>query len=244
MPKVKGEVAGTVLTLLGYDGTDFYNVLVDAAGHLQIDVIASGLPAGAATAANQALLLAELQEKLETADLDLDGDGKLAVLSHGHTGIIWIPILIDAAGHTQVDVLSSALPGGAATAANQALLLNKIKDQVFTYKSGLLQIVSELNAAAGENFLDIGGGVVGEMRVVKTLYAHNATSAVTKIRFGLITGVTRYWIATCEARGAGEGFYWEGEVFAGVGVKPTVQFLGCTAGDDLYVHVTGYNMGV
>ena len=244
MPKVKAEVAGSVLTLLGYDGTDFYNVLVDVNGRLQIDVIGSALPAGAATAANQALLLGELEEKLETADLDLDGDGKLAVLLHGYTGVGWMQVLIDALGHLQVDAVTCGLPGGAATSVNQALLLEKIKDQVFTYKSNVLQIASDLGAVAGENFLDIGGGVVGEMRVIRTLYAHNVTSPVTKIRLGLITGVTRYWIATCEARGAGEGFYWQGEIYAPVGVKPTAQFLGCVAGDDLYLHATGYNMGV
>jgi len=189
-----------VLTLLGYDGADFYNVKVDSDNLLH------------ATVSDSFGVAKRLQQ---------DAFLRLIVAVH-----------------------ESVLPAGAATSANQALLLNKIKDQVFTYKSGLLQAVSELNAAAGENFLDIGGGVGGEMRVVKTLYAHNATSAVTKIRLGLITGVTRHWIATCEARGAGEGFYWQGEAFAPVGVKPTVQFLGCTAGDDLYVHATGYNMSV
>jgi len=110
MANVKAEVAGRVLTLLGYDGSDFYNIAVDATGHLQVDVITSDLPAGAATEASQALLLAELQEKLETNDLDLNGDGKLSILAFGYDGVTWWPILVDGAGHLQVDVLTWRQP--------------------------------------------------------------------------------------------------------------------------------------
>jgi len=93
MSKVKAEIAGTVLTLLGYDGTDFYNVLVDVNGRLQIDVIGSALPAGAATEAkqddaiDQLLLLQELRGSLLSIDAD----------------------------RLEVDVRSSELPDGAAT---------------------------------------------------------------------------------------------------------------------------------
>ena len=55
MAGIKAEIAGKILTLLGYDGTDFYNLLVDPAGHLQVDAVSSALPAGGATAANQVL---------------------------------------------------------------------------------------------------------------------------------------------------------------------------------------------
>lgn len=61
MPEVLPDHAPMPRAFLAWDGTRYRVCSVDAAGQLQVDVIASGLPAGAATAANQALLLARLQ---------------------------------------------------------------------------------------------------------------------------------------------------------------------------------------
>ena len=127
MPKVKAEIAGKILTLLGYDGTDFCNVSVDAAGRLRVNLTVTTPGLGLATEANQALLLAELADKLETGDLDLDGDGKLAVLNFGYTGVAWFPLLIDALGHLQVDAVTCGLPAGAATNATLATLATEAK---------------------------------------------------------------------------------------------------------------------
>lgn len=51
-------------------------LLVDAAGHLQADVLSSALPSGAATSAAQATELTELQAKLETGDLSIEAGTK------------------------------------------------------------------------------------------------------------------------------------------------------------------------
>ncbi len=45
---------------------------------------------------------------------------------HGWSGSKWVKITTDAAGHLQVDTVSSALPAGAATAANQATIIGHI----------------------------------------------------------------------------------------------------------------------
>jgi len=76
MAAIKAEIAGKLLTLLGYDGADFYNLKVDAAGHLQVDCLSSALPAGAATAAKQDTeiatleLIALIRNALQTVDTD------------------------------------------------------------------------------------------------------------------------------------------------------------------------------
>lgn len=44
----------------------------------------------------------------------------------GYDGVDWNMVRVDAAGHLQTDVLSSALPTGAATAANQATIIGHI----------------------------------------------------------------------------------------------------------------------
>ena len=49
MATLKTAVLGALLTLLGYDGTDFYAIKCDTDGHLQIDVLSTALPMGAAT---------------------------------------------------------------------------------------------------------------------------------------------------------------------------------------------------
>jgi len=61
MPETLPDHVPSPRTLLAWDGTAYRPLTIDAAGHLQLDVVTSGLPAGAATAAAQALALAQLQ---------------------------------------------------------------------------------------------------------------------------------------------------------------------------------------
>jgi len=50
-------------------------------------------------------------------------DTQVGIWGWDSTTTQWRKVLVDAAGHLQVDVLTSALPGGGATAANQALII-------------------------------------------------------------------------------------------------------------------------
>lgn len=79
------------IAAVGTDGTDARILKTDASGELQIDVLSSALPTGAATSANQ------------TTEI-----GHLATVAGAVSGT-----------EMQVDVLTSALPTGAATSANQ-----------------------------------------------------------------------------------------------------------------------------
>jgi len=63
MPDVFPREAPEPGAVLGYDGADFRVPAVDPAGHLQADVLSSGLPAGAATQATLASILTELQTR-------------------------------------------------------------------------------------------------------------------------------------------------------------------------------------
>lgn len=64
--------------LWGWDSVTkkWIKVLLDASGHLQLDVLSSALPAGAATEAKQDTTLTELQQKLETGDLAIEAGTK------------------------------------------------------------------------------------------------------------------------------------------------------------------------
>jgi len=127
MSRVLAEVVGKLATWLGYDGTDFRNVHVDAAGDLQVDVLTTAMNALAATAANQTTMITALQkiDDLQNA-LDSIGSDALRVMG-GIDGIIYRFLHVDAQGDVQTDVLSSALPTGASTAAHQVTMITALQ---------------------------------------------------------------------------------------------------------------------
>ena len=61
MAKVVPPGAPAPQSVLGWDGTDFCVLRVDATGHLQVDALTTALPAGAATAAHQITQITALQ---------------------------------------------------------------------------------------------------------------------------------------------------------------------------------------
>lgn len=105
--------------LWGWDTANWRKVLVDVAGHLQVDVVAA--PAfvshcyGYDGAAWQRLQVMTPADAFVTPTMALQVSSFLM----GYDGVDWNMVRVDAAGHLQTDVLSSALPAGAATAAHQ-----------------------------------------------------------------------------------------------------------------------------
>lgn len=87
------------------DGVTYRVPLIDSDGHLQVDVLTSTLPAGAATSANQAAMITALQ---------LIDDLRTALASV-------------AADQLRTDVISSALPAGAATSARQDTMITALQ---------------------------------------------------------------------------------------------------------------------
>lgn len=101
----EADPTGTVA--MGTDGSNIFALHTDTAGDLQVDVLSSALPTGAATAANQTT-----------------GNTSLATIAGAVSGT-----------EMQVDVLTSALPTGASTLAEQqtqTTALQLIDDTVVT----------------------------------------------------------------------------------------------------------------
>lgn len=92
---------------VGWDGTDFRILKVDAAHHVQADVLSNALPAGAATAANQLTEITALQ---------LIDDLRAALHSVNTDEL-------------QVNVEDSVLPTGAATETTLAEVSARIGDE-------------------------------------------------------------------------------------------------------------------
>ncbi len=81
MPEILPSSAPSPRSVLGWDGTAYRVLAVDAAGNVQVDVLASGLPAGAATAANQATILTRLGQIR-----DLEDSGRMYRVRHVMVG--------------------------------------------------------------------------------------------------------------------------------------------------------------
>lgn len=122
--------------------------LVDADRHVQVDVVTSGLPTGAATSAKQ-----------DT------GNTSLGTIAGAVSG-----------AEMQVDVVSSALPTGAATAANQATAntaLANIETAVEAIQAGQLAdshnvTVDNASGAAAVNIQDGGNTITVDGTVAVT----------------------------------------------------------------------------
>lgn len=127
MSRVLAEVAGKIATLLGYDGTDFRNVHVDAAGDLQVDVLTTAMDALAATEATLATRASEA--KLELC--------RLLLLDVGNSNTANWAALVSILGELElkanltetqpVSAASLPLPTGASTSANQTTMITALQ---------------------------------------------------------------------------------------------------------------------
>jgi len=242
MSRILAEVAGKLLTLLGYDGTDFRNIHVDAAGDLQVDVATSALPTGAATAAHQVTQTTALQliDDLRTA-LNSVGTDELRVLA-GVFGAAWKGIHVDVSGDPQVDVLSSALPTGAATAAHQVTLQATFQDQAFTYKGQIYERVTHVKVGAGDKVLTGAAVPADEIWVVSGVAAYNWNTGVSALFLGFDKAATQYWIAGTGALLARVAYNTYTSMYLVEDDKVACFFAGCVGGDNLALMYNGYKM--
>lgn len=133
-----GALPAVVKVVGGYDGAAVQVLKTDAAGELQVDVLSSALPSGAATSAAQTdgsqktqivdgsgnvigstgnALDVNLKTPI-TVDVSLS-QANDSVAVFGSDGTTNRALKTDTAGELQIDVVSSTLPTGAATSAAQ-----------------------------------------------------------------------------------------------------------------------------
>jgi len=179
-------------------------------------------------------------------------------------GTAYRPITIDAAGHVQIDVLTSGLPAGAATAANQALILAQVQaiedlthalqsvntdalqvrgeDQVFSYARPLGDRV--MGNPYGIYFQQDSGIVpAGEVWVVTTVVGVDYTRVLTGMTWGLVRGVVGYevWGST-RAFAVAEYGVWSGHLYMEEGDHLTISYTGAQAADTCGIFLNGYIM--
>ena len=147
---------------------------------------------------------------------------------------------VDANGHLQLDVLSSALPAGAATAANQALILGRQINHVTRYSARQSGRVVEAGVAAGGVNVNGGAPGAGVWWLITAIGAFNSVSGNTLVRLGpVIGGFPRYiWSGVNPVIDEVTG--WSGQLLLTGTDVVRARFEGCTAGDTLTLITQGW----
>lgn len=147
---------------------------------------------------------------------------------------------VDANGRLQVDVNSSALPAGAATAANQALILARQIKHVTRFSARLNRSMLANGVAAGTVSVDSGNPGAGVWWLVTTVGASNLISGNTVIQGGVSSPAGVCWFGGGANSVQFELVSWSGQLLLTGTDFIRVQFRGCTAGDNLRFFLNGW----
>ena len=167
--------------------------------------------------------------------------GKIATLL-GFDGANFHAVKVDTDGKLQVDVLTTGLPTGAATAANQTTLLGKITDQLPSYLGMLAErTVATISGAGG--YIVSGAVPAGEVWHVTIMQAADNTSASTRTRW--ILSHNAVLLVVGEEHSAlprYQAAFWYGDLWLEPGDVMRVYYEGALAGDSCEVVLLGYRM--
>jgi len=182
----------------------------------------------------------------------------------GWDGTDFYVLRTDATGHLQVDVLTSALPAGGATAAHQVTQITALQliddlrnalqsvatdrlkvrgeDQLFTFKGGLavraLYVLTAANGAVETTVVP-----AGEIWVVTTMTAANTVRASTRVVLSARHDGAAYSARSEDkAWGIDERIGWAGHVYLDVGDSILATFIGGQIGDLCVLDILGYRM--
>lgn len=264
MPGILAEIAGRIATFLAFDGDDFRNVLCDIAGHLQIDVLESALPSGAATAANQATIITAVQSlqnlvgALHDVGIDeLDVIVESSALPTGAATETTVGLVKDRigalsgpAGGSTNKLLTDALTAlqliddlyGALHSQNTDELVVRGEDQLLSYKAPLADSRGTVVSEAG-GFVDSDTPTDGDVWIVTNIVAYNVNSATT--RHGYMDrrgGGDVYFYDQVQTFAAWDFSHWRGHLYLEHDDVVRVTFTGALATDSAYVELTGYIM--
>ena len=183
-------------------------------------------------------------------------------------------ITVDTAGHVQVDVLSNALPTGAATETTLASVLAKLDVALSTRAleaggnlaaaSTALQLIDDFALGTNKLFgynnrysetgsdLNAAGGNVAKYGAtvpageIWILQAIEGHNNTTATTNVLgVDNAGAFQVLKRQAQASvTEHTYWTGEIILAAGDRPRVTFLSTIAGDDLYWQFWGYKMKV
>ena len=166
-----GSLPSKQIIIGGYDGSNVRAIKTDAAGELQVDISTSALPSGAATSALQTAG----NNILTTIDSDTSS---LAGAISGTEMQVDVVASLPAGSNNigDVDVLSSALPTGAATSALQTsseALLTTIDADTSTLAGAVSGTEMQVDVVAS---LPAGSNNIGDVDVLSVIPGVGATN--------------------------------------------------------------------
>lgn len=179
-------------------------------------------------------------------------------------GTAWQWALVDAAGHLQIDVLSTVMDAAAATAANQALILAQLQliedmrdalqsvatdrlivrgeDQLFSFQIVMANTRSAAVSGAG-GWVDSMPCAPGDIWHVTNVAAYDNTSPTTEHLVWLRHNGVNYVVGReVAAFAAWDASVYHGDFWLDEDDTVRVRFAGSLAGDICTVEVTGYVM--
>ena len=220
MADLLGVTIGQIMTALGYDGTAFRNLLTDAAGHLQVDALTSGLPAGAATEVTLAAVLADAL----THTLGVGG----ATAAHQVTQNTALQL---------IDDLRTAL---------NSVATDRLKvcgeDQLISYLAPLQNVRTAVISGAN-GYVDSGTPGAGVVWCVEHVTSTDVTTLTTVHRYSTnVGGTVLAFGKLVEALALNSSGYFHGRIWLAAGDVIRVNFVGGAAADSCIVGLTGHTM--
>ena len=221
MPDFQGSVLGALLTLLGWDGTDFRNVKVDSDGHPQVDVLS----------------VADLSGALESVDTD----GLVAYIAKFSGS--WTALSLDSGSRLMVTVDVAALPADAATETSLQGIEDQVKDTLYNIKDGLYDRIT-VTGSAGNNWVTSTAVPAGEIWHITLITCVDVTTGLTSVWIGThVSGVTMYF-KVYGAVALNIAVAWDGNIWLKEGEQIRALFGGVTNNDTLYMTVYGHKMSI
>lgn len=217
--------------LWGWVTDQWKKLIADAAGHLQVDVLESGLPTGASTSANQTTMITALQliDDLRGA-LDSVATDELLTVFHSQD------VDVEVKQTTPAD-LTPGIEGWDGSAWHKLPLL-------WGYSSIYNESKQDLEAASPNDTLVTTGVAAGHLHVLEVVSAFNNTSLSTSILLAVTSGGISATFLPTYSPAAGYRCVWVGKLVLAEGDTITAFFNGVTAGDDLYMRLHGYKMKI
>lgn len=157
-------------------------------------------------------------------------------------------LVVDASKYPYVNVAVSALPSGAATAANQALILTELakkldtidlkyltNKELYVYPHGTpgFQEKFVASASAGVNTLECPAVPAGKVRKLTVVHLSNWSNNATLSILRIHINATSYTLKRVPSLNTNQGLEWSGAVLIGAGHYVSGYLGGCVEGDSL-----------
>lgn len=242
--KIDGTGHGKPVMPFGSDGTDWYALLIDALGHLQVDVVSAALGSGGATEATlllikgyvdtlETLLAGGLPAALDTGALKTKEQSPLTGFATSANQATMITAL------QLIDDLRNAL-GSVAT--DKVLVASKSGDKLFGFESIVEAQLANTALAAGTNALagaSVGAGKIWKITQCGIMYSGTVPASMVVYVNGLAVYL---FLLDQKSPVSNQWYMWNGEVYLQVGDFMEAVVYGATLNDAFFFRYAGVQM--